>query len=128
MQSVQVRYFSEKKLFVLYSYSILITNIYIVKIFFVLHNKVSLLNKRCSERGTRIRHQRNFKKVLPSNHILENIDQKINFYDPDETEIRFPLQIFLNIFECIWWSLHSSFLFMVIGKRWRKVILCLEIR
>ena len=35
----------------------------------------------------------------------------------------------LNILECIWWSLHSSFLFVVMGKRWRKVIyLCREIK
>ena len=34
-----------KKLFALYSYSILSTNIYIVKIFCVLHNKVALLTR-----------------------------------------------------------------------------------
>ena len=77
-----------KKLFVLYSYNILSTNIDIVKIFFVLHSKVALLTKRCSEFGTRSRHQRIFRKVLPNHIHIENIDQKINLYDSGETEIR----------------------------------------
>ena len=54
-----------------------------------------------------------------SNHIhMEKIDQKMIFNDSDETEIKSSfLQIFLIILEYIWWSLHSSFLFMDMGKR-----------
>ena len=71
------------------SYNILSTNIDIVKIFFVLHNKVALL-KRYFERWTRNSHQIIFRKVLPNHIHIENIDQKIKFYDSDETEIRLP--------------------------------------
>ena len=46
--------------------------------------------KRCSERGTRNRHQRIFRKILPNYIHIENIDEKIKFYDSDETEIRLP--------------------------------------
>ena len=45
--------------------------------------------KKCSERGTRNGHQRIFRKAL-TDHIYihtENIDQNINFYDSDKTEI-----------------------------------------
>ena len=82
-----------KKLFVLCSYNILSTNIDIVKIFFVLHSKVALLTKRCSEFGTRSRHQRIFRKVLPNHIHIENIDQKINLYDSGETEIRVRVRV-----------------------------------
>ena len=41
------------------------TNIDKVKMFHVLHNKVALLTRRRSERGTRNRHQRTFRKVGP---------------------------------------------------------------
>ena len=34
--------------------------------------------------------QRILRKVLPNHIHVENIDQKINFYDSDETEIRLP--------------------------------------
>ena len=45
---------------------------------------------RCSERGTRNCHRIVFRKVLPSDIHIENIDQKINFYGSVETEIRLP--------------------------------------
>ena len=45
---------------------------------------------------------KNFRKVLPNHIHIENIDQKINFYDSDETEIRLPFyrsfSIFYNVF------------------------------
>ena len=92
-------------------------------------------HKRCSERG-QILSPNNFKKVLRNHIHIENIDQKINFYDSDETEIRLPFYRSFSTFQNVFgagWSLHSSFLFMlmVIGKdkRWRKVIyLCCEIK
>ena len=62
-----------KKLFVLYYTD---TDIDKVKIFCVLHNKVALLTRRCSERGRRNCRQRIFRKVLT---IQENVDQKMNF-------------------------------------------------
>ena len=37
--------------------------------------------------GKRNRHQMIFRKVLPNHIHIESIDQKINFYDSDETEI-----------------------------------------
>ena len=42
------------------------------------------------------RHQRIFRKVLPNHIHIENIEQKINFDDPDGTEIR--LRMYLLIF------------------------------
>ena len=80
-----MRNFSEKKLFVLYSYSILSTNIDIVKIFSVLHNKVTLLTRDVLSREQEIVTNKEFLERI---YHTENIDQKINFYDPDETEIR----------------------------------------
>ena len=118
---------AKRKLFV--DIPILSTNIDIVKIF-VLHNKVALLTRDVLSGEQEIVTKDFLEKFYQTIKLhIESIDQKINFYDPDETEIRLPfLQIFLNILECIWWSLHSSFLFMVMGKRWHKVIyLCHEI-
>ena len=40
--------------------------------------------------GTRNCHQIIFRKVLSDHIHIENIDQKIKFYDSDETEIRLP--------------------------------------
>ena len=58
-------------------------------------------HKRCSERG-QILSPNNFKKVLRNHIHIENIDQKINFYDSDETEIRLPFcrsfSTFQNVF------------------------------
>ena len=48
-----------KKVFVLSH-----TNIDKVKIFYVLHDQVALLTRRCSELGTRNRHQRIVKKIF----------------------------------------------------------------
>ena len=110
-----------KKLFVLYSYSILSSSIYIVRIFCLLHNKVALLT-RCSERGIRNRHQRIFRKVLPNHTHIENIDQKINFYGYGETEVRLyrSFSKFWNVFVG---------LCTLVFKRRRKVIYsCLEIK
>ena len=38
-----------------------------------------------------------------------------------ETDIKLDF-LFVKILGYIWWSLHSSILFMGMGKRWRKVI------
>ena len=59
-QSITQKLF-RKKLFAL---CYIDTDIDKVKIFCVLHDKVALLTRRCSERGTRNRHQRVFRKVL----------------------------------------------------------------
>ena len=86
-----VRNFSEKSyLYYTVSYSILSTNIDIVKIFCVLHNKVALLTRDVLKWGTRNPHQRIFRKVLPNHINIENIDEKINFYHSDKNEIRLP--------------------------------------
>ena len=62
-----------KKLFLLYSYSIILsTNINIGKIFCALHNKVALITRESSPKN---RHQRIFRKVLPNHIHIENIDQ-----------------------------------------------------
>ena len=60
-QSVYSEKRLRKKLFVLQYISI---NIDQVKIFCVLHDKVALLTRRCSEQATRNRDQINFRKVL----------------------------------------------------------------
>ena len=91
---------------------------------------------RCSEWGTRNYHQIIFRDVSPNYINVENIDQKINVYDSDETEIRLPFHRSLSTFWNVCgagWSLHSSlfFILMVIGKdkRLRQVIyLCCEIK
>ena len=80
----------QKKAICIISYSILSTNTDIVKIFCVLQNKVALLTRDVLRGGTRNCLQRIFRKVLPNHIHLENIDQKINFYDSRETEIRLP--------------------------------------
>ena len=65
------------------------TNIEKVEILYVLHDKVTLLRRRRSERGTRNCHQRMFRKVWTT--YIENVDQKMNFlYDSYEIEIRLP--------------------------------------
>ena len=124
-----MRNLSGEKLFVSCSYSILSTNIDTIKIFYVLHNKVALLTKYVlsgeQEIVAKDSYQRIFRKVLPNHHIhiARKHWLKVNFYDPEK------LRLVLNILECIWWSFHSSFLFMAMGKRWCKVIyLCFKIR
>ena len=54
-----------KKLYICIIYTY--TNIDKVKIFYVIHNEVALLTRKCSERGTRNCHQRMFRKVLTIN-------------------------------------------------------------
>ena len=71
-------------------YSIGSTNIDIVKIFFVLHNKAALLTRDVLSWEQSIVTKEFLERFL-TNHIqIGNIDQKINFYDSDETEIRLP--------------------------------------
>ena len=103
-----------------------------VKIFCVLHNKVAMLSRRLSERGTRNHYQIIFRKVLkPYGMHIENVDQKMNFlwlwWNWDLNSF---LQIFLNILEYIWWSWRSSFLIMGMGKskRWCKVICVVKLK
>ena len=75
---------------------------------------------------TRNLHQRIFRKVLTIRKRWSNDEF---FYD-SETDIKLPtsfLQIFLNILEYIWWSLHSSILFISMSKRWRKVIFVVKL-
>ena len=61
----------------IYLYFNTYTNIDKVKIFCVIHGKVALLTRKCSDEWeTRNRNQRIFRKVLT---ILENVDQKMNF-------------------------------------------------
>ena len=77
-------------------------------------------SKRCSELGTRNRKQRIFRKVLPNHIHRENIDQSMNFFYSDETETRLPFYQSFSAFENVFGGLsafHSSFLFMVMGKR-----------
>ena len=90
----------EKKSYKLYYSSY--TNIDKVKIFCVLHDKVALLRKRCSERGTRNRHQRIFRKVL--NHVRKGWS-KDDFFMTLKLILDFPfadlsqhLRIYLVIF------------------------------
>ena len=67
-----------KKLFVLYSYSILSINIYIVKMFCVLHNKVALLTRNVLSGEQEIVTKEFLERFyLTIVHIhIENIDQK----------------------------------------------------
>ena len=62
----------------------------------VIQDKVALLMKRRSERGTRNRH----KKVLEKfGSYIKKFDQKINFLcDSDETEIRLPFYSLSQLF------------------------------
>ena len=101
--------------------SYLYYNIDKVKIFCVIHDKVALLTRRCSEWGTRNRHQRIFRKVL----TIRKRWSKDEFFMTLKLILDFLftyIQIFLNILEYIWWSLQSSILFMGTSKKWRKVI------
>ena len=85
------------------------------------NDKVALLTRRCSEWGTRNRHQRIFRKVL----TIRKRWSKDEFFMTLKLILDFPftyIQIFLNTLEYIWWSLQSSILFMVTSKKWRKVI------
>ena len=77
-----VRNFSEKSyLYYTVSYSILSTNIDIVKIFCVLHNKVALLIQEMVSVGNKKLSPNNFQKGFTKHIHIENIDQKINFHD-----------------------------------------------
>ena len=49
----------------MYMYICIYTSIDKAEMFHVVHNKVALLKRRRSERGTRNRHQRIFRKVEP---------------------------------------------------------------
>ena len=107
------------------------TNISKVKIFSkVLHDKVALLTRRCSERGTWNRHQIIFRKVLTYTYRkCWSKDEFLMILMKLRLDFLFSfLQIFLNIFEYIWWSLHSRFLFMGMGNRWRNVICILKLK
>ena len=77
--SAQVINFLEK-IYLYYTYS----NIDEVKIFCVLHDKIALLTRICSEQGTRNCHERIFRKALT---IQENVIKRLTFYDA-EADIR----------------------------------------
>ena len=53
------------------------SNIEKVEILHLLHDKVALLMRKHSERGTRNCHQKGFRKVWTI--YRENVDQKMNF-------------------------------------------------
>ena len=72
---------SQKKSYLYYA-----VIVYSVKIFCILHNKVALLTRDVLIGEQQII----FTKVLPNHIHIENIDQKIKFYDSDKTEIRLP--------------------------------------
>ena len=80
---------SQKKSYLYLSY----TNIDKVKIFCVLHDKVALLTRRYSERETRNRHQRIFRKVL----TMKTLIKRWIFYD-SETDIRLSFHRSLSTF------------------------------
>ena len=62
-----------------------------VKIFCVLCNKIGLPTRGVlSGQREIVTKQRIFRKYLPNHMHIENIDQNINFYDSDKTEIRLP--------------------------------------
>ena len=100
-----------KKLFVLQY-----TNIDKVKIFCVSLDKVALQTRKCSEQGTRNRQQRIFRKVLT---IQEKIDQKSNFFDSSETDIKLPFcssfSTFKNIFGVLCTQVFYSWLWVRVG-------------
>ena len=102
-----------KKLFRKKAFVLQHTDIEKVEIFHVLHNKVALLLRRRSKRGTRNHHQIIFSKVWTI--YIENAGQKKDEFFMILIKLRLFLQIFLDILEFIWWSLHSSFLFINIG-------------
>ena len=86
------------------------SNIEKVEIIHVLHNKVTLLMRRRSEQGTRNCHKNIFRNVLTM--YIENVNQKIFFYDSDEIEIRLPFyrsfSTFGNIFGIIYTEVFYS--------------------
>ena len=91
------------------------TNIEKVEIFLVLHDKVALLIRRRAERRIRNRHQRAV--------YIENFDQKMNFCDSDEIEIRLPFCRSLSTFENIFGGLYTYIFYsMASSKRWLEVI------
>ena len=74
------------------------TNIEKVEILHVLHDKVALLMRKRSVRGTRNHYQRIFRNVWAI--YIENVDQEMNFlHDSNEIEIRFP---FYRSFSKFW--------------------------
>ena len=88
-----VRNLSQKSYLYLYtvSYSILSTNIDIVKIFCILHNKVALLRRNVLSGEQEMVTKEFLERLKLTIYIhIENIDQNINFYDSDKTEIRLP--------------------------------------
>ena len=91
-----------------YLYYRMTSNIEKVEIIHVLHNKVTLLRRR-SERGTRNRHKNIFRKVLPI--YIENVNQKIFFYDSDEIEIRLPFYRSSSTFGNILGSIYTQVFF-----------------
>ena len=74
--------------------------------YFVLHNKVALLKRRRSERGTRNHNQIIFRKVL----AIENVDQKMNFLWL-ETEIRLPFYTSFSTFWNKFGGLYAQFFY-----------------
>ena len=69
------------------------TNIDKVKIFCVLHDKVALLRRRYSERETRNRHQRIFRKVLTMKTLIRRW-----IFHGSETDNRLPFHRSLSTF------------------------------
>ena len=85
-------------------------------------DKVALLTRRCSEWGTTNCHQIIFGKVLTITY--RKCWSKDEFFNgSDETDIRLPFHrsfsTFWNIFDG---SLHSLVGFLLMDKRWCKVI------
>ena len=79
--------------------------------FHFLLDKIMLLKRTYSEHEARDSEQRLFKEV--SKRYIQNYDQKINFDDSDDIEIKVSYYgSFKFILKYIWWLLHSNFLFM----------------
>ena len=92
------------------------TNIEKVEILHVLHDKIALLMRRRSERGTRNCHQRLLRKVWTI--YIENFDQQMSsLHDSDKIKIRLPFYRFLFGGLCT-----QVFYSSVWGKKWLEVI------
>ena len=88
--------------------------------------EVALLLGRRSEQRTRNHHQKIFRKVWTM--YVENAGQKKDEFFMTLIKLRLFLQIFLDILEFIWWSLHSSILFINIGWEVTWSHLCRKIK
>ena len=119
-QCISVNFLEKSQLFVL-QYTNIGKYICIMVYWHLYYSILTLLTRRCSERGTRNRHESIFRKVL----TIRKRWSKDEFFMTLKLILDFLftyIQIFLNILEYIWWSLQSSILFMGMSKRWRKVI------